>query len=161
MAKRRSLRQLDDFLESNEEEWIEPNQSIAEARRLRGEYVQKLEEGYERAGVWLSHHECWDLIQLVLDGERRPGKPPPLRKKAEAKARFVAAYSRLLEVDGFSTEAAITQTRKVFGVSRSYVFDARRRESDTERQSNVARWESDPSERQRQRRRFELFAPLF
>jgi hypothetical protein len=82
----------------------------------------------EGGGIRLTEAEC-RLLLRVLNGERRPPLRRGRRRAPEIDIRDleIALYSRLLELDGEPTEAAVKATEQLFSVSRSTVFAARHR----------------------------------
>ena len=94
-----------------------------------GALVQKLSSGrYRKDGLSLTREECYCLWE-ILTGQRRlpPRRGPKADSELVMRPEAIAMLAALYKTRGMKTESAVAKVCECYGVSRSQVFDARRR----------------------------------
>ena len=145
-------------LPGQEEEW---QAMYGPPSRWEWDYYEEfLLESWKRGEAHLTHGQCWELLKLVRHG-RPKGRGAPADPEPNPKFRLAAGHSRLLELDGLPTKAAVGLACEAYGVGRSSIFKERRNAAAREEMKDLIEKWKDPEERANHRRRYELAAPVF
>jgi hypothetical protein len=142
----------------------DPLAAIAVTQAEQGDWSvlqARLAQGWERPrGIRLTRHECKILYEILQGTRKRPRGRQAKPAEVENKARHLATYSLLLELDGEPTEAAVAATERTYGVTRSAVYAARKQHCPRMRMIGLDEG-MNPEQRKLLRKWFEARAPLF